>query len=193
MKAILALAALLLAAPVSADLWSHGCVVTNDTCSAANVPYDCCTGANAGTCPSSDAITGVNNIGSGSQDKFTIRALERACWWVENADGAARNSLSFRATSDFRVCVNDDLLAAPGDTLFEVSLIGCPDSGRPGTNPLNVCNNVTLGPSDTCTLLDRTVAATSMEPGMYFIDITVACVAGDRCQVSIEGVDPQRQ
>jgi hypothetical protein len=187
MKILVALAALLLAAPASADLWSHGCVVTNLQCTVAGVPYDCCTGLGTGTCPSNDPVIGTNVIGSGSQNKFTLRALERICWWTDTTDGAGRNSPVFRATGDFRVCVNDDLGAAGAGT-YNVNIIGCPDGGRPTTNPLNVCVNVINTVDNGCT-----TTATRINPGVYYIDNVTNCPGGAQCQVSIEGVDPQRQ
>ena len=192
MKILVALAALLLAAPASAALWSHGCVVTNAACQLVNDPYDCCTGAGTGNCPSDSLFTpaATTVFGGGSQDKLTIRSLERACWWFLPGD-LVIDSPTFRATGQFRACLNEDILQAEPTTV-DVDVIRCPDGGRPGTTPLDLCNQIETVVDNAC---GTDIAGDELifEPGVYFFDIQAACEAGDICQMSIEGIDPQRQ
>jgi hypothetical protein len=185
MKRLAILAALLLAAPASADLWVHGCTVSSANCTALNVPYDCCTGAGTGTCPISDA-TGI--VG-----KTTIRSLERACWTFVTADIVGTDSPLFTTTGDTIMCYNHDLTAdaAPGANA-DVTVFRCPDGSKPSTNPQNVCIDViastgSQGPAgDGCSAIQP--------PGVYYVEVTTRiCAAGNICQFSVEGTDPQRQ
>lgn len=180
MKVLVALAALLLAAPASAEMWVAGCTVSNANCTALNVPYDCCSGAAAGNCPIDNA--------AGVVGKTTIRGLERGCWTFVNADGTGVDGPTINVTAEHvRICLNDDLTSA-GATTVAVDINHCPDGGRSAANPTFVCTPLV---GTTPTLADN--GCVVEDAGLYSMNVTAACVAADVCQVSFEGIDPQRQ
>lgn len=177
----LLLIALLFAAPASADLWVHGCTVANVNCTAANTPYDCCSGAGTGDCPVTET--------SGVVGKTTIRALERACWTFTSADLATTLSPLFHVTSErVRFCLNDDMTSTAATTVAADIHI-CPDGTR---SELGVAERTCpTGTTALPTLANNACIVT--DAGTFYGEINAICVAGDVCRVSVEGVDPQRQ
>ncbi len=179
MKILVALATLLLAAPASADLWVHGCTEANVDCTAANVPYDCCTGATAGTCP----VTQTTGI-VGSQH---IKINEAACYTFDNADGTTESD-GFTVSTDSAFVTFDSDTNAAGAQGGVITLRHCPANVKPAApvTPANQCPSFgtfdgTEGSSAVQNQSER------VGPGVYYFDITTVCTAGDHCRAVIRG------
>lgn len=192
MKALIALAALLLAAPASADLWTAGCAIPNSVCTGVGAPFDCCLGAGTGTCPvTQDA---------GVVGKTTIRALEKGCWWFNNADGTM-DSLAITATTNVRVCLNPNLAAAgsPIAADGEVHVHRCHAGVKPTANPDNLCQNLggSINGKGELEGIEGDPATQNMckvlTPGMIYFGVHDDCDAAKTCVVTVEGIDPTRQ
>jgi hypothetical protein len=116
----------------------------------------------------------------------------RGCFEFTDADSTTTSRTIQVAAETALVCFDPDT-AATTTSAARVKIRKCPGGTKPASNPSNEC--IDMGGAATGeSALDGTEghpdvqnACMRVPRGVYYVDVTVACVAADFCRVTFEG------
>ena len=143
--------------------------------------------------PSGAAGVWANPCGSANTSNHSIQGVgQRACWTFVNADSTHTTDAFTVGTPSALICFDSDTAASSNAGVAHVVPYKCPDGDKASSNPDLQCEPI--GGANGNAYLDGTWTESASQnaclrvgPGVYYVSVTVACVAADFCRITVEG------